>query len=72
MTGVQTCALPIYHPTPLSLRTHTAEPVPFVVADGVVEAGFPGRVFTEEVARGAGLLFTAGWELLPYFLGVRD
>jgi 2,3-bisphosphoglycerate-independent phosphoglycerate mutase len=60
------------HPTPLSLRTHTAEPVPFVIAGSRTgNRGVPAQVFTEAAAENAGLLFADGWELLPYFLRVR-
>lgn len=58
------------HPTPLIIRTHTAEPVPFVVRDSKTSAG-AGKGFTEEAAQNTGLFFTEGWELLPYFLGIR-
>lgn len=57
------------HPTPLAIRTHTAEPVPFVMVDSKTPAAGTGRGFTEEAAQKAGLFFAAGWELLPYFLG---
>lgn len=59
------------HPTPLSLRTHTAEPVSFVIADSRTPADGPGKGFSEEAARNTGLFFAAGWELLPYFFGIR-
>ncbi|HIE12757.1 MAG TPA: cofactor-independent phosphoglycerate mutase [Desulfotomaculum sp.] len=57
------------HPTPLAIRTHTAEPVPFVMVDSKTPAAGTGRGFTEEAVQKAGLFFAAGWELLPYFLG---
>lgn len=60
------------HPTPVSVRTHTAEPVPFVIADSRTgNCRVSAQVFTEAVAESAGLLFADGWELLPYFLRVR-
>ena len=60
------------HPTPLVLRTHTAEPVPFVIADAVCDdPGIPLRVFSEEAARSTGLRFDTGWQLLPHFFWGR-
>lgn len=58
------------HPTPLAVRTHTAEPVPFVIADSAVAgAGTPEGVFTEAAAAQTGLYFASGPELLAFFLG---
>lgn len=60
------------HPTPVSVRTHTAEPVPFVIAGSRTgNRSVPAPVFTETAAENAGLLFADGWELLPYFLRRR-
>ncbi|MEW6446876.1 MAG: cofactor-independent phosphoglycerate mutase [Bacillota bacterium] len=56
------------HPTPLVIRTHTAEPVPFFIAESKVPAAGTGRGFSEEAAQDTGLFFAAGWELLPHFL----
>lgn len=60
------------HPTPLVIRTHTADPVPFIIAESKALAAGTGRGFTEEAAQKTGLFFAAGWELLPYFLGIRS
>lgn len=58
------------HPTPLPLKTHTAEPVPFAIADsGAAGPGAPGKVFSEAAAAAAGLEFLSGPELLAFFLG---
>ncbi|WP_245963121.1 cofactor-independent phosphoglycerate mutase [Thermodesulfitimonas autotrophica] len=61
------------HPTPLPLKTHTAEPVPFAIADsGAAGPGAPGKVFSEAAAAAAGLEFLSGPELLAFFLGRAD
>ncbi len=56
------------HPTPVKLRTHTSEPVPFamagkdVVADDVV-------VFTENSAKAGSMKIRHGHELMNHLLG---
>jgi 2,3-bisphosphoglycerate-independent phosphoglycerate mutase len=59
------------HPTPLRVRTHVAEPVPFLVwAPGrVVPNG--ARAYSEADAAGTGLLVDPGHELMRQFLAVR-
>lgn len=55
------------HFTPLSLRTHTAEPVPFLMAG----AGIPKSVtskFSEEEAQRSNLYFDEGALLVEYFI----
>ncbi|MEW6172841.1 MAG: cofactor-independent phosphoglycerate mutase [Bacillota bacterium] len=60
------------HPTPLALRTHTAEPVPFVIAgSGAAPGADTGRVFTEEAAGNSGRDIFDGWQLMPYFLAPK-
>lgn len=41
------------HPTPLSTRTHSAEPVPFLIA-GKEGEKYPGRIFSEKEATATG------------------
>ena len=55
------------HPTPISLRTHVAEPVPFLLYDSRVERRRIGR-YTEEEARMSGLLLKDGYELIDRLL----
>ncbi|MGQ9513179.1 cofactor-independent phosphoglycerate mutase [Thermodesulfitimonas sp.] len=58
------------HPTPLALKTHTAAPVPFVIAADKTEGpGAPGKVFSEAAAAATRLEFLSGPELLAFFLG---
>ncbi len=46
------------HPTPVALKTHTSDPVPFAVAtSGELDGGTPG-VFSERAAAATGLLVT--------------
>jgi 2,3-bisphosphoglycerate-independent phosphoglycerate mutase len=55
------------HPTPLSVRTHTREPVPFALAGkGISSSGFSS--FTEKEAHGSHIIFANGYKLAEAFL----
>jgi 2,3-bisphosphoglycerate-independent phosphoglycerate mutase len=56
------------HPTPLALKTHVAEPVPFILW-GPGLSGAPARAFTESAAADTGLAVSAGHELMGMLLG---
>ena len=58
------------HPTPCTIRTHTAEPVPFAIAGKRIESVMHGR-FTEQDAAAGDLHIDRGCELMEYFLTVR-
>lgn len=55
------------HPTPLAIKTHASEPVPFVLW-GVGLSGTPAAAFTERAAAGTGLLVPAGHDLMGMLL----
>lgn len=59
------------HPTPLSLRTHSASPVPFVIYDKRDSEREPNLnlAFNELAASQTGLFIKKGHELLERFLG---
>ena len=54
------------HPTPVSLRTHTADPVPFLIYEGGSVPGTQAFRFSEDTA--GGLFFGRGHDLIHYFL----
>ncbi len=56
------------HPTPLALRTHSSDPVPFALFDSGAEAG-SGAVYSEEAAAASGWVVEEGHQLLPLLLG---
>jgi len=61
------------HPTPLSVRTHTADPVPYVIysnEDGGTSAH--GKTFDEVSAGLSGISIEKGFELIETFLNPRD
>jgi 2,3-bisphosphoglycerate-independent phosphoglycerate mutase len=55
------------HLTPLALRTHTDEPVPYVLYDSRTPGDRP-RPYTEATARATGLILEQGADLLPRLL----
>jgi 2,3-bisphosphoglycerate-independent phosphoglycerate mutase len=59
------------HLTPLALRTHTSEPVPFVLYDSRTP-GDQSRPYTEAAAQATGLLLEQAADLLPRLLGRKD
>ncbi len=54
------------HPTPVSLRTHTDEPVPFVAAGPGLKSG-EFSSYCEREAQNSPLYFEQGWDLLSFF-----
>ncbi|MEW5921986.1 MAG: cofactor-independent phosphoglycerate mutase [Bacillota bacterium] len=58
------------HPTPLSLRTHTREAVPYCIYKGDKIPGNPASAFCEEAA-GKGPCFDQGHLLMDYFIWER-
>jgi len=60
------------HPTPLSVRTHTADPVPYVIysnEDGAASAH--GKTFDEVSAGQSGISIDKGFELIERFFKTR-
>jgi len=58
------------HPTPLSVRTHTADPVPYAIYSN--EGATPsahGKAFDEVSAGQSGISIEKGFELIERFLG---
>ncbi len=55
------------HPTPVSGRAHSAEPVPFAMA-GTGVSGVLHAAFSESNAAKSGLRIEKGFELMEYFL----
>ncbi len=57
------------HPTPLALKTHTNDPVPFMIYQKSKEnEGRP--VFTEKTAADTGLFIEKGPEIMKYFINL--
>jgi 2,3-bisphosphoglycerate-independent phosphoglycerate mutase len=56
------------HSTPLNLRTHTSEPVPFLIYDSGLERRSGVRIFDEASARGTKIFIEEGHELMERFV----
>jgi 2,3-bisphosphoglycerate-independent phosphoglycerate mutase len=56
------------HPTPVSKRTHTDEPVPFLIYGSGITGGNFSR-YCEIEAANSNLYFENGIDLMKYFLG---
>lgn len=54
------------HPTPLNIKTHTSDPVPFMIFDS--EKEYNGNKFTEENAKSSGFFISDSRELMPMFI----
>jgi len=61
------------HRTPLSLRTHSSEPVPFVYFDSAAQGDDASHAFTEKSGK-AGISFESGADLADCFFtgGIED
>ena len=55
------------HPTPLRIRTHSADPVPYVLYDSTVQRKTMKR-YTEAEAMASGIFEPQGHKLLERFL----
>ena len=57
------------HPTPIAMRTHTAEPVPFVLFDSRVKRENAGVAYDESITERSDILvFEEGYTLMDYFI----
>jgi 2,3-bisphosphoglycerate-independent phosphoglycerate mutase len=60
------------HYTPLALRTHTADPVPFLIYESNGGHYKPGRTYDEASAEASNLFFEQGHTLMDFFLGAQN
>ena len=56
------------HATPLSLRTHTNDPIPFLIYKKSNPTG--GGKFTEEGAKESGIFIENGYKIMEYFINL--
>ena len=57
------------HPTPLATKTHSREPVPFLIYKSTDEKDNADAVYTEKYAASTGLFVEEGFKLLDMFIG---
>ncbi|NIO16274.1 MAG: cofactor-independent phosphoglycerate mutase [Deltaproteobacteria bacterium] len=61
------------HPTPVAIRTHSNEPVPFVMYPKLKNSrDFSAARYTEDEARKTGYFVERGFDLMPIFLGLKS
>ena len=56
------------HPTPLNIKTHTSDPVPFVIYDSRNIYSCKESAYTEKCAENTGVMVESGEELMKIFL----
>ena len=56
------------HPTPLKIKTHTSDPVPYVIFDSTQTENGSGMEYTEENAKKTGIFIEKGYTLMGRFL----
>ncbi len=56
------------HPTPIKLKTHVSDPVPYVIYDSTSAGGGSGLDYTEENGKKTGIYIEEGYTLMKRFL----
>ena len=56
------------HATPIAIKTHSGEPVPFAILDSENSGSGAGVTFSERDAKSTGLLLERGYELMGRFI----
>lgn len=56
------------HPTPLSLKTHTNDPVPFLIYDSTKAGAGTSLGFSEKTAAASGLVIEPGYTMMKRFI----
>ena len=57
------------HPTPIETKTHSREPVPFLIYKSTDEKNNADAIYTEKCAADSGLFVEEGYKLLDMFIG---
>jgi 2,3-bisphosphoglycerate-independent phosphoglycerate mutase len=57
------------HPTPLRLRTHTSEPVPYIIYSNAVKRQSGINTYTEKTGASSGIFIEEGFRLMDRFTG---
>ena len=56
------------HPTPISLKTHVSDPVPYIIYDSTKTDGGSGLSYTEKNGESTGIFIEKGYTLMDRFL----
>ena len=54
------------HPTPIAIKSHTSEPVPFIFWDAANRKAGGDRKYSEKSAAGTGIFLEEGWRILEH------
>ena len=57
------------HPTPIKLKTHVSDPVPYVIYDSTDTEHGSGLSYSEENGKSTGVYIEKGYTLMDKFLG---
>ena len=60
------------HPTPIRVRTHTKDPVPYMIYDSRRLLGNSGHTYGESAARRSGLVWPKGFLLIDHLLELDE
>ena len=60
------------HPTPIRVRTHTTDPVPYMIYDSRRLLGNSGHTYGESAARRSGLVWPKGFRLIDHLLELDE
>ena len=56
------------HPTPIALRTHTRDAVPYLIYDSTLQGNSGVETFSEESAQKSGIVIRQGYKLMDRFI----
>ena len=56
------------HPTPISIKTHVSDPIPYIIYDSTAEKD-SGVTYSEKNAQSTGIYIEKGYTLMNKFLG---
>lgn len=59
------------HPTPISLKTHVSDPVPYIIYDSTKTDGGSGLTYTEKNGQSTGEYIEQGYTLMDKFLALK-
>jgi len=65
--GVRVLVMPD-HPTPIAVKSHTSDPVPFIVWEPGHDEGGTERAYDERSAADSALYFEDGWKLMEFLI----
>lgn len=57
------------HPTPIRLKTHSRDPVPFIILESGKKSLAKGAAYDEKSAAATGLVVDRAWKLVPHLAG---